>query len=104
MLALKATVPLGVPVLPQTSMVLAVKEAVSKRNALIHTGAFDLSIEQLDAVLDTSEDFVWLMDFYRGYLWALGKMRPEALNGIAHSGGFATRTALVNAVLSAKPV
>jgi hypothetical protein len=104
MLMLKATVPLGIPVLMPSSLIVAVREGADLRNALVHEGSFSLTNEQMDLLLDTVENFVWLMDFYRGYRWALQLVHAPVLAEIAKRAEFASGGDLVRAVFAAQRI
>ncbi len=99
-LALMATVPLGIPVLPPASLREDIRAAIYKRNALAHEGVFDLQNEEVDALLDVVENFVWLMDFYRGYLWTISKLDAILATQIAKTAGYEGAGDLVRAVLA----
>lgn len=82
---LPAKAAFGEKVLPPSEKALKVlTDAVNMRNRLTHTGRQRIEYEKLDEILTTVQDMLRLLDYYRGYTWALDYMSAESrqdLNG-----------------------
>lgn len=48
--------------------------ANDKRNKLAHTGSFQVDEEELREILIAVRDLLYLLDYYRGYEWALSNL------------------------------
>jgi hypothetical protein len=60
-----------------TAMLDVVKDAVTMRNRLVHTGRQDIDDAKLRSILYTTKDILWILDYWRGRQWALANLSPE---------------------------
>jgi len=56
---------------PPEGVVQILKKGVNLRNTLIHVGSAKLSKSAVEEVLTAVSDLLWLLDYYRGFTWAL---------------------------------
>lgn len=63
---------------PQDLMEL-LKKGVQIRNSIVHGKTYTLKHATLREVLLTVRDVLWLLDYYRGFKWALAYLREETL-------------------------
>jgi hypothetical protein len=62
---------------PEKEILDVLKKGVLLRNKLAHTAPPEPSYETLEEVLLAVRDVLWLLDYYRGFGWALSNVRPE---------------------------
>jgi len=55
------------------------RNMVGVRNRLSHSGTGIPRRDTLESWLLTVRDVLWLLDYYRGFTWALDHVRPETL-------------------------
>ncbi len=53
------------------------KDARDRRNRLSHTGKVTIDRNDLDEWMSAIVDLLWLLDYYRGYDWAISHVRKE---------------------------
>ena len=56
------------------------KKGVTIRNKIVHVEPPRLTYETLEEVLLAVCDVLWILDYYRGFEWALDNVRPETRN------------------------
>lgn len=61
------------------SAVEAIKLAVRRRDRLVHVGERDPTAEELEPLLRTVRDILYLLDYYDGATWALEHVHSESL-------------------------
>lgn len=85
---LRAGMPDDEKLLPSDDMIATVHAGIQARNALVHRfpgePKYDQALQQLvgpqlDALLATISDFLWLFDIYTGHQWARQFVRPITL-------------------------
>lgn len=59
------------------AMLDIVKDAVTMRNRLVHTGRQDIDDAKLRSILYTVKDILWILDYWRGCRWALANLTSE---------------------------
>lgn len=69
--------------LPSKRMIEDVKDGISMRNKLIHTGKIKLNQRKIGGILLTIEDLLWLLDYYKGFEWAIKYIRPSVVKELA---------------------
>ncbi len=64
---------------PPKSIRRDIEEGVKLRNKVVHVGRQTPSDGRLKEILLSVKDFLWLIDYYRGYTWSLDYIRDETL-------------------------
>lgn len=64
---------------PPKSIRRDIEEGVKLRNKVVHVGRQAPNYVALEKILLSVKDFLWLIDYYRGYTWSLDYMRNETL-------------------------
>ncbi|MBD2110430.1 MULTISPECIES: hypothetical protein [Cyanophyceae] len=64
---------------PPKSIRRDIGEGVELRNKVVHVGRQAPSYGGLEKILLSVKDFLWLIDYYRGYTWSLDYIRDETL-------------------------
>lgn len=64
---------------PPDEAISCFKKAIQIRNLLVHTGNTTLEYEFLEKLLPYIKDTLWMFDYYCGFEWALGHIRPETI-------------------------
>jgi hypothetical protein len=54
-----------------SDLIATLKVGVELRNRLSHRGAANLEYRRLQETLEAVRSVLWLLDYYRGYEWAL---------------------------------
>jgi hypothetical protein len=62
---------------PKDEILDVLTKGVQLRNKVTHTGAAEPKFETLKEVLLAVRDLLWLLDYYRGFDWALDNVRPD---------------------------
>ena len=65
----------------------SMKEAIDRRNDVVHWGDSAAERKVLKEWLLTIQDVLWLLDYYRGFEWALAHVREETKELLSHSAG-----------------
>jgi hypothetical protein len=71
--------PYGPARIPRSIRKVIVDRAVPLRNKIAHSGTGTVTGLELEPILWAIEDLLWLLDYYRGYSWALEHVRPETI-------------------------
>lgn len=70
---------------PPKELIENLKKGVNLRNSLVHVGSANLSKTTLKQVLTAVSDLLWLLDYYRGFTWALDHVTEEARTSLQSS-------------------
>ena len=62
---------------PPQKLLEAIGKAARKRNRVVHRGSSAVEREVLKEWLLAIRDVLWLLDYYRGFQWALEYVREE---------------------------
>jgi hypothetical protein len=60
-----------------------IHEANKKRNTLVHRGLSDFDDEELIQILLAVHDLLYLMDYYRGFKWAISHLNLPTSKSIS---------------------
>jgi hypothetical protein len=71
---------------PPKSVLELLRKGVSMRNSLLHRGDVALSSEKVLEVLEAAEQVLWLLDYYRGFAWALTYVDRDILDEMGVKG------------------
>ena len=72
---------------PPQKLRKSIDEAVIKRNRVVHRGSSAVEREVLKEWLLAIRDVLWLLDYYRGFEWALTHVRKETQELLSRSAG-----------------
>jgi hypothetical protein len=67
---------------PPDAILDALKKGVQLRNRVAHVGAASLSYDTVEEVLKAVHDVLWLLDYYRGFKWALDNLTGETMTAL----------------------
>ena len=56
------------------------RKGISIRNVIVHGGSGSIKPITLRPILASIEDFVWLMDYYGGYSWAINNVSEDTID------------------------
>jgi hypothetical protein len=70
---------------PPKSVRRDIEEGVKLRNKVVHVGHQVPNNQWLEKILLSVKDFLWLVDYYRGYDWSLTYIRDETLKDMGVS-------------------
>jgi hypothetical protein len=93
----------GQPLAPVKEIRTNLQTAVEKRNDLIHTGLFDLTLDELSALLDAIKNLLWLLDVYAGHAWAFHHIDAGFQRPLLSSVGAGSATELVAGLVFIPP-
>lgn len=62
---------------PPTAIIDLLEKGVNLRNRAAHAGAATFDYETLEEVLLAVRDLLWILDYYRGFHWALDHVSQE---------------------------
>lgn len=72
----------GKVVSPPKLILKEIKDGVSIRNTIVHSGKGKKDYDKAERILAAVKDLLWLFDYYSGHTWALENMREETLNAL----------------------
>jgi len=72
---------------PPKAIRRTLRQAVEARNKLVHRSGETLKDLNLDEVLNTIRDVLFLLEFYRGYEWGWQRMRGDILASMMDEAG-----------------
>lgn len=67
----------GKVVPPPEGIIKTIRDGVTLRNKVVHSGKSEIKPEKLGEILNSVEDLLWLLDYYCGYEWALNHIRND---------------------------
>jgi hypothetical protein len=67
---------------PPKSIITTIKQGIELRNKLVHGRDESPSHETVRRTLEAVRDLLYLLDYYRGYDWALERLRPETATSL----------------------
>ena len=74
--------------LPPRSLIRSLQAGIELRNSFVHgglrgwVGTSDLSPDQVEEIMETSSDLLWLFDLYRGHSWAVSYLSEETRQAV----------------------
>jgi len=60
-----------------TSLIAHIEKGIKARNKLVHTGNTYSDIREVEKILLSAKDILWLLDYWLGHDWALTHVRAE---------------------------